>query len=910
MSLASGTALGAYEIVGLLGVGGMGEVYRARDGRLGRSVAIKVISEAFLSDGDRIARFEREAKVLASLNHPHIAALHGMEESAGRHFLVMELVEGETLAERLHRGTMPVREALDIARQIADALEAAHETGVVHRDLKPGNVKITPDDRVKVLDFGLAKVIDPSSAAASSSSPTLSMRGTELGVILGTAGYMSPEQAKGLPADHRSDIFSLGVVLYEMLAGRRLFLGETVADVLASVLVREPDLGALRPTLNPRLRELLRRCLEKQPKRRWQAIGDVRAEIEMILAAPEESTAAAWRGGVPVPLWRRAMPLIGAAVVAGILTGVVVWRLRPATDRPAVVRFAVTLPQIQQLALARQAVAISPDGAHFAYASNGRLFVRSLSEQQATPIGSDTTPLAFSPAFSPDSQSIAFWSADGTIKRTGIAGGPALTICTQAFNPLGLSWGPDGIVFALPGQILRVAISGGTPEVLVRVNPGERVESPQMLPGGKAVLFTLATAGPSPETWDGAAIVVQSLGTGERKTVVAGGADGRYSPTGHIVYAVGGTLLAAPFDLRRLQSSGVPVPVVEGVKRSPAGASATAQFGFSDNGSLIYIPGPPGSLAYAAFDIKITDRAGAMQSLHLPQGRYEYPRVSPDGKHIAFDTSDGQEAIVWTYALDGSSGIHRLTFGANNRFPVWSGDGERIAFQSDREGDAAIFWQPADGTGPAERLTTPDAGSAHIPDAWSPSSDELAFTVVNGSSFSLWTYSPRAHKAAPFDGVKSPVRPTAVFSPDGKWLAYTSSASSTNDTQVSVQPVPPTGARYQVFAKAGDNPHHPAWSTDGKQLELLYVPRPGGFEAVSVVTRPTFAFGNPVTVPRAFPVASPNMPRAFDVMPNGKIVSVAVAGEAATAETSTLPTQVYVVLNWFDELTTRVKAGK
>ncbi|HEY7476354.1 MAG TPA: serine/threonine-protein kinase, partial [Vicinamibacterales bacterium] len=324
-----GTTIGGYEVVDKLGEGGMGEVYRARDTRLGRSVAIKVISEACLLDADRVARFDREAKVLASLNHPRIATLYGMEESAGRHFLVMELVEGETLADRLRRGAMPVADALDVAQQIAEALEAAHECGVIHRDLKPANVKITPDERVKVLDFGLAKAVETEQTAVDTSSPTLSMRATQMGVILGTAAYMSPEQAKAARVDHRSDIFSFGVVLYEMLAGRRPFQGDTAGDVLASVIVRDADLDSLPPAVPLRLRDLLRRCLEKQPKKRWQAIGDVRAEIETIAATPQAPGPSVQTTSASPPLWKRVMPFVGVAALASGLTYAAAWQFRP-----------------------------------------------------------------------------------------------------------------------------------------------------------------------------------------------------------------------------------------------------------------------------------------------------------------------------------------------------------------------------------------------------------------------------------------------------------------------------------------------------------------------------------------------------------------------------------------------------
>ena len=902
-----GTTIGSYEVVGKLGEGGMGQVYRARDTRLGRSVAIKVISDTVVLDADRVARFDREAKVLASLNHPRIATLYGVEESAGRHFLVMELVEGETLADRLQRGAMPVADALAVAQQIAEALEAAHESGVIHRDLKPANVKVTPDEQVKVLDFGLAKAIESEQTAVETNSPTLSMRATQMGVILGTAAYMSPEQAKGARVDHRSDIFSFGVVLYEMLAGRRPFQGETAGDVLASVIVRDADLNSLPAGVPLRLRDLLRRCLEKQPKKRWQAVGDVRAEIETIAASPEAPASFVQPMATTRPLWKRVAPLIAVAAVASGLTYLAVWRLRPTAARPPVVRFSLTLPEGQQLMIGagRRFLAISPDGHRIAYFSRGQLFLRSLSDLAAVPIqGVETAQQSSIPAFSPDSQSIVYWASDRTLKRIDLRGGAALTICSVATNPRGLSWGADGIVFTQDAHILRVSPTGGNPEPLVSLESAEVADGPQVLPDGQTLLFTVNPGALSPESWDQAAVVVQSLKTGDRKTLVSGGADGRYLPTGHLVYALGGTLIARAFDFRRLQDIGPPVPVLEGVRRVTGGASGAALASYSNTGSLVYVPGPAGSAA-AQFDVALSDRTGSIEPLGLPPASYVYPRVSPDGKQITLGTEDAQEAVVWVYDLAGRKAPPRqLTFGGRNRFPVWSSDGQRIAFQSDREGDLAVFWQRADGSGAAERLTKPESGTAHVPDSWSRDGDHLAVTVVRGASFSLATHSVREGKTTAFAGVTSGALPTAVFSRDGRWLAYSSSDSGTAGTQVYVQPFPPTGARYRVFAKAADNPHHPLWSP-GDQ-ELFYIPRVGGFEAVKVITQPTFDLGNAVQIPRVFPTAPPTTPRTFDITPTGRIVSVIARGQTSTVAPS--PPMIHVVLNWFDELTARVPA--
>ncbi len=693
-----------------------------------------------------------------------------------------------------------------------------------------------------------------------------------------------------------------------MLAGRRPFHGDTLADVLASVIVRDADLDSLPPAVTPRLRDLLRRCLEKQPKRRWQAIGDVRAEIETIAATPETPAPSVQLTSASSPLWKRVIPFISVAALASGLTYVAAWRFRPTAARPSVVRFSLTMPEGQQLMIAagRRFLAISPDGNRIAYFSRGQLFLRSLSDLATISIqGVETAQQSSIPAFSPDSQSIAYWASDRTLKRIDLRGGAALTICPVATNPRGLSWGPDGIVFTQDSQILRVSATGGNPELLVSSKPDEVADGPQVLPDGQTILFTLNPGALSPESWDRAAVVVQSLKTGERKTLVSGGADGRYLSTGHLMYVLGGTLIARAFDLRGLQAIGPPVPIVEGVRRVTGGASGAALASYSNNGSLVYVPGPAGSAA-AQFDVALSDRKGSIEPLGLPPASYVYPRVSPDGKQITLGTEDGQEAVVWVYDLAGRSGPpRRLTFGGRNRFPVWSSDGQRIAFQSDREGDLAVFWQRADGSGPPERLTKPESGTAHVPDSWSRDGDHLAVTVVRGASFSLATHSVREGKTTKFDNVTSGALPTAMFSRDGRWLAYSSSDSGTAGTHVYVQPFPPTGARYQIFAKAADNPHHPLWSPDDR--ELFYIPRVGGFEAVKVITQPTFDLGNAVQIPRVFPTAPPTTPRTFDITPTGRIVSVIARAQTTAAPT---PPMIHVVLNWFDELNARVPAAR
>ena len=898
MPLAAGTRLGVYEVLDPLGAGGMGEVYRARDTKLGRSVAIKIVREG-LADPDRVARFEREAKVLASLNHPHIASLYGMEEADGRHLLVMELVDGETLADRLRRGALTVEDTLKIALQIADALEAAHEKSVVHRDLKPANVKITPDDKVKVLDFGLAKAVETDAARGSmSDSPTLSMMATQAGIILGTAAYMSPEQAKGFPADHRSDVFSFGVVLYEMLTGRQPFQGETAPDVLASVLVRDPELSKLPPDLNPRLPELVRRCLEKSPKRRWQAMGDLRSEIEAVATAPRLLPTAARVD--QRPLWRRSIPVAVGAVLSATLAAAAVTVLRSPTLPQPVARFSFPLSGDAVLTgSGRHSVSIASDGRQMAYVANSRIYLRSLSALDVKSIqGTETFQNVTTPTFSPNGQTLAFYAqSDQTLKRIAVTGGAAVTIC-PAGNPFGMTWEQDAIVF---GQgragIMRVLAAGGKPQQIVTAKEGEWMQGPQILPGGKHVLFTLGS-GTANDRWEKAQIVVQTLATGERKIVVDNGTDARYLPTGHLVFALSGSIYAVTFDASRLETTGGPVPVVEGVRRAPVSTTGAAHFATSSTGSLVYFPGPA-SVASAQSEVVLADRKGTVEKLTLPAGAYSTVRASPRGDQIALVINDGKEDNISIYDLSGASALRRLTYGGNNRAPVWSPDGTRIAYQSDREGDAAVFIQRTDHTGAAERLTKPESGSLHVPETWHPTANVLLFANNKpGAETTLWSVTLPGKQATPFGGVKSVMPTGAVFSPDGRWVAY--SSTETGPNRAYVQPFPPTGAKYQLYAKEPDGGYHVLWSPDSK--ELFYSPRAAVYEVVSVKTRPSFDFGHAVGVPRPFSSGPPQLRRTFDMTPKGKFVALAASQNAATGS----PLEIHVVLNWFEELKTRV----
>ena len=902
MPLSAGTHLGAYEILSALGAGGMGEVYRATDTKLKRQVAVKILPPALAADPDRLARFQREAEVLAALNHPHIAAIYGLEDADGVKALVMELVDGDDLSQRIASGPIPLDEVLPIARQIAEALEAAHEQGIIHRDLKPANIKVRPDGAVKVLDFGLAKLTEPEAAGPAgrgdlSQSPTLTGPAlmTGMGVILGTAAYMSPEQAKGFPADQRSDIFSFGVVLFEMLTGRQPFHGETAPEILASVLIREADLNTLPPNVNPRLVDLLKRCLQKNPKQRWQHIGDMRAELETIAADPHGASAAAYARAAPGPWPLRVLSIVAAALVSGALAAAVAWTLKP--ERAAVVaRFAVLLAEGQAFTnTGRQVVAISPDGTKIVYVANQRLFLRAIRDAEARPLqGSDATGSVLHPVFSPDGASIAYWAAgDQTIKRISVVGGAPVTI-TPSTPPYGMTWSGDHILLGRGAAgIARVPATGGALETIVKVDATETAHGPQLLPGGDAVLFTLAKALDT-DRWDKANVVVQSLKTGERTTVVEGGSDGRYLPTGHLVYALGGILFAAPLDVRHPAPVRGATPIVEGVRRAGrtgAALTGTAQFSVSETGSLVYLEGPA---SLGQLDIALIDLKGGAQTLRLPPGDYQAPRLSPDGRQVAVATDDGKEAIVWVYDLAGTSSMRKLTIGGRNLSPIWSADGQRVLFQSDRDGDVGVFWQRADGTGNAERLTKADTDTAHVPESVSPDGKYLLFgRREKGYTLQMYAFADR--KTTPFNAIASGAPTCATFSPDGRWVAYTTARGFAST--VYVQSFPATGNPYEIGLGS-----HPMWSRDGKQL--FFVQRQGQFMSVSISSQPTFAFGNPASITRSPLDQGPGTQRPYDITPDGKFVGVVTAG--ATETDVAVTSRIEVVLNWFEELKARV----
>ena len=890
-----GKAIAHYQIEALLGAGGMGEVYQARDTRLGRSVAVKMLPEIFARDADRVARFEREAKLLASLNHANIAALYGMEESGGQHFLVMELVEGQSLAERIARGPLPVEEALKIAHQITEAFEAAHEKGIIHRDLKPANVKITPEGKVKVLDFGLAKALEVEPTQTASNSPTmLSAAAMSGGVILGTAGYMSPEQAKGHSADQRSDIFSFGCVLFEMLTGRQTFSAETVAETLASVLMREPDLKGLPANLHPKIEDLLRRCLAKDRKQRWHSVADVRLELVAIIADPYGQRLPSARSSTRRPLWRRALPVAAAFLIAVALTAFVAWYMRPSTTA-SVMRFSFALPEDQRFTNAgRHLVAMSPDGTSLVYVANQQLYIRKMSEMQARPIPGTTTSQqagVTSPFFSPDSRWVGFF-AEGSLKKISLTGGSAVVLC-DATNPSGVSWGfDDQIYFGQREGIFRVSANGGTKEALVKVKSGEIAHGPQLLPGGDALLFTLADASIL-DRWEKAHIVVQSLKSGVRHVLNLTGSDARYVPTGHLVYALGSRLLAIPFDAKTLQVVGGPTSIVEDVMRSTGVQTGAAHFSFSNNGYLAYISDVSD---LENRKLVLVDRAGVPKPLNIPAGPYNHPRVSPDGKRLAVHTGDGAErGDIWIFDLAGAASPIRLTFGGSNGTPIWRGS-DHVVFASNLDSSWGIFQQRADTPGSAELLTKFEPESVQLkPESFLPDGT-LFFSVAPANDSRIWIRTPGAGKKP--TQVMPGYATNSNLSRDGRWLAYTARAGN-RQQDVYVQPYPVTGAMYQVSTMGG---HYPLWSFDEKQI-FYATDELGGTSqimSVDVQTQPRFVVLK--TTPLPIKGILSNQARGgFDITPDGKYFVVLMPSDAGRARVP----QINITLNWFEELKQR-----
>jgi serine/threonine-protein kinase len=883
MALTPGTHLGAYEIIESIGSGGMGEVYRARDSKLGRDVALKVLPASVAHEPDRLVRFRREAQVLASLNHPHIAHIHGLEDSGETHALVMELVEGETLAERMARGPMPVAEALPIARQIADALEAAHEQGIIHRDLKPANVKVREDGTVKVLDFGLAKALDSASGssddqASAMNSPTLTARATQLGVILGTAGYMAPEQAKGKTVDRRADVWAFGVVLFEMLTGRRGYEAEDISETLAAVLTREVDWTALPPETPARVKTLVRDCLVRDPKQRLRDIGEARRTIDRILGTPDDEPAAATRLVLaPVPRWRSALPWAVAAGAIGLAVYAFV-AARPAdTAAGSVTRTRVLLPEPSLF------VSVSPDGTKAVYNTLGAtgiaLALRAMDEFDAKVIpGSEDGGFAI---ISPDGQWLAYNALSATkIRKIPIAGGTPTTLCDGTLSN-GATWGADGtIVFSSGKGLMRVSQEGGTPEALTTVDAstGEASHTrPQFLPDGKHLLFTItstdAAAGPQ--------FAVLNLTDGSHRIIARGGHNGKYVLSGHLTYLRDGTLFAVPFDLASLSVTGGEVPVVERV--ATTGPPGMADYAVSDGGLLVYFAagndGQGTTLAWA-------DRTGKTEALpgearHL----WGTGRLSPDGRRLA-NGIDGPAGSQDLWVLDVARGTPtRLTFEGMADYPVWFPDSERMIFAGVRGGKHALYEIPADGSGqPREVLAT---SAAPVPS--SISADGATLFYMDSEQRRIMTVAllgdgPREPR--PFHEASRPETQAAI-SPDGRWVAYASLEAGS--LEIYVQSSSGSGPKVRISTDGGSAPR---WSRDGRELFYWSQPPSMALTAVQIPAGDQVRPGPPTAL---FPQLAGT---TWDVTPDRDrfLIELTSVDEGS---------RLAIVTNWFDELRRR-----
>jgi serine/threonine protein kinase/Tol biopolymer transport system component len=889
-----GTSLSdRYKIIGEIGRGGMGEVYLAEDTNLKRQVAIKVLPQQFALDKEMLARFEREARLLASLNHPNIATIHGLEKSDGQQFLVMELVEGETLADRIKKGPLPLEEALEVCRQIAEGLESAHEKGIIHRDLKPANVKVTPDGKVKILDFGLAKAFESAVSgevrgADPSLSPTITVDSSQSGVILGTAAYMSPEQARGKALDKRTDIWSFGCVLFEAISGRMAFKGETISDTIAAILKGEPNWKAIPESIPVKVRDLLRRCLEKDPHNRLHDIADARIEIQGVLTGSLEKIESEVR---PTPKWRRMFWVMTG--LAFVLTCVLLWSpWRTSTpQKPLISRFVIDLPPGEALDFEiGSSVVLSPDGTQLVYVAQKeettQLYLRPIHEFEAQPISG--TEGAQGPFFSPDGNWVAF-HADGKLKKVSLLGGTPQLIC-DAKSGLGGTWSEDGTIYFgdwKKASLIRVPSAGGEPELLatgLRLVEEDLFEHsyfwPQILPGGKDLLYTIWN---KPQEMN---VAVYSLERGEHKTLIEKGGHACYLPPGFLVYTWGGDLMAVPFELEKLEVTGSPELIFEGIQRGDWGL---ANFALSDSGSLVFVRG---FVKPRDNELGWVDLEGNFEPLPFPLAFYQSPRLSPDGKQLVVTRMENLSNL-WIYGLERGTSRRFTDEEGAEYWAIWTPDGKRIVFNSTRTGHPAIplLWRPADGGSPAELFT--EGKNHQQPKSWSADGKVMAITEGLDPETGIDIFIVKIdgdRKPEPFLNSRfNEVQP--LFSPDGRWIAYVTDESGRDE--VYVRPYPGPGDLIPISTDGG---MEPVWSPDGK---VLYYRDASGNKmmAVSFITEPELRVGEPRLLFEGKYYGGAPWGRNYDISPDGARF-IMITDESQSEK----PTQINLILNWAEEL--------
>ncbi len=895
-SLQPGVKLGRYEIRSRIGAGGMGEVYRALDPELGRDVAIKVLPPDFAADADRLRRFDQEARAAGTLNHPNILAIYDIGSRDGAPYVVAELLEGETLRDEVYRGALPRRKAIDYARQIAEGLAAAHDRGIVHRDLKPENLFVTREGRLKILDFGLAKLMPsgrvPPDRARGELATVTYANPTDAGTLMGTAGYMAPEQARGEPVDHRADVFAFGTVLYEMLTGRRAFQRGSTVETLGAILQDDPpELTVGNPKIGPALERVLRHCLEKRPEARFQSARDLAFALDSLSATSGEIPPSADAGTAPkaaarpatvwVPRWVALATGLSLLLLVAVV-GVVAWKSldRPPAAEPRVVRLTLTLPAGEKLDTTGaecSQVAISPAGTNIVYVASsggrGQLYLRPIDRVMATALAG--TEGAKCPFFSPDGQWVGFF-AERKMKKVSLASGISQMLCDAAGGDG--SWGPDGSIYFAPrgnSGLSKVSADGGSPTEVTTLDRAKGEVShrwTQVLPGGKGVTFGVWT-GPGR---DEVSVYVQRLDTGERTLVVQGAARGRYVASGHLVYVRGSELFAAPFDLERLQVSGAAVRLADDV----------GHYAVSDRGDLVYLPDNP---ERSQRRLVWVDRGGRVEPLAAPERDYRSAALSPDGRFAVVDIGGGATS-VWIYDFSRATLTPFPTGDGSSQSPRWTPDGKRIVYRGTRAGFRNVWWKSVNDTTDEERLTTGEW--VETPGSWSADGEWLVYQRSDPTGADVWAV--RASDGKSHAVVSTPAGEYGPrLSPDGRWLAYYS--DEPGRVEVFVQPFAGPGRRTQISTDGGTEP---VWSHDGRGLFYVNGDR---MMAVEITTAPTFSAGVPRLLFEARYTASYNGVAAYDVSPDNKrFLRVQPMHPDPPAD------QIHVVLNWFEELRRRV----